>query len=278
MEAASRINKKSRIHNLMFMAGLLSRRGSLRTPLVLRRDGGGYSSIKSRKRQQVEFPDEDVAEGMVSGTVTLHLPKLENVKSVVNSYLARLWCVFFPIFSVFFLLICFWLQSDVTTRVQLCFGHCKRCKKCVFPRACHVNCLLGLGWLEDCLAQCKRCQMCVFLHACHINCHVGLGWGGGWGVMMSLNLHAWLMLRHPWGWGGVGWDVITFVAHEHMLNATQLLRFLLGCSRSLHLHTCSMLCNCCVSCWDAHVPCTCTHGHSPADFLNLNNDSKWIYE
>ena len=67
--------------------------------------------------------------------------------------------------------------------------------------------------------------MCVFLHACHINCHVGLGWGGGvgcndivelarifdatsavglgWGVMTSLNLHAWLMLRHLWGWGGV---------------------------------------------------------------------------
>ena len=124
--------------------------------------------------------------------------------------------------------LCFRLQSDVTTRVQLCFGHCKRCKKCVFLRACHVNCLWGLGWLEDCLAQCKRCQMCVFLHACHINCHVGLGWGGGWGVMTSLNLHAWLMLRHPWGWG-VGWDVITFVAHEHMLNATQQLRFLLGC-------------------------------------------------
>ena len=103
--------------------------------------------------------------------------------------------------------------------------------------------------------------------------------GLGWGVMTSLNLHAWLMLRHPWGWGGVGWDVITFVAHEHMLHATQLLRFLLGCSRSLRLHTCSMLCNCCVSCWDAHFPCTCTHGHSrPAVFWNLNNDSTWIYE
>ena len=50
----------------------------------------------------MEFPDEDVAEGMVSGTVTLHLPKLENVKSVVNSYLARLWCVFSNFFSVFF--------------------------------------------------------------------------------------------------------------------------------------------------------------------------------
>ena len=97
-----------------------------------------------------------------------------------------------------------------------------------------------------------------------------------------------LMLRNSWGWGGVGWDVLTFVAHEHMfdatqqlglgwggmgcvnirctwthvwcyatvgvlagmltflvlahmVNATQLLRFLLGCSGSLHLHTCSML-------------------------------------
>ena len=25
------------------------------------------------------------------------------------------------------------------------------------------------------------------------------------------------------GWGGVGWDVITFVAHEHMFDATQQL-------------------------------------------------------
>ena len=119
-----------------------------------------------------------------------------------------------------------------------------------------------------------------------------------------------LMLRNSWGWGGMGWDVLTFVAHEHMfdatqqlglgwdvltfvahehmfdatqqlglgwggmgcvnirctwthvwcyatvgvlagmltflvlahmVNATQLLRFLLGCSGSLHLHTCSLL-------------------------------------
>ena len=33
--------------------------------------------------------------------------------------------------------------------------------------------------------------------------HVGLGWVG-WGVMTSLNLHARLMLRHMWGWGGWG--------------------------------------------------------------------------
>ena len=35
-----------------------------------------------------------------------------------------------------------------------------------------------------------------------------------------------LMLRNSWGWGGVGWDVltfITFVAHEHMFDATQQL-------------------------------------------------------
>ena len=46
--------------------------------------------------------------------------------------------------------------------------------------------------------------------------------------MTSLNLHAWLMLLHPWGWDGVGRDVITFVAHEHMFNATQFLRFFAG--------------------------------------------------
>ena len=33
--------------------------------------------------------------------------------------------------------------------------------------------------------------------------HVGLGWVG-WGVMTSLKLHARLMLRHMWGWGGWG--------------------------------------------------------------------------
>ena len=53
--------------------------------------------------------------------------------------------------------------------------------------------------------------------------------------------------------------MFTFLAHEHMLNATQLLRFLLVCSRSLHMNTCWMLRNCCVSCWYVHVPCTWTH-------------------
>ena len=55
----------------------------------------------------MEFPDEDVAEGMVSGTVTLHLPKLENVKSVVNSYLARHLVFFFQFVQCFCLLVCF---------------------------------------------------------------------------------------------------------------------------------------------------------------------------
>ena len=53
--------------------------------------------------------------------------------------------------------------------------------------------------------------------------------------------------------------MLTFLAHEHMLNATQLLRFLLVCWRSLHMNTCWMLRNCCVSCWYVHVPCTWTH-------------------
>ena len=35
-----------------------------------------------------------------------------------------------------------------------------------------------------------------------------------------------LMLRNSWGWGGVGWDLLTFVAHEHMFDATQQLGFL----------------------------------------------------
>ena len=92
-----------------------------------------------------------------------------------------------------------------------------------------------------------------------------------------------LMLRNSWGWGGVGWGgMITFLALAHMLEATQLVG-------------------------DDNIPCTCTLaarrllkrpglltvmqsmatyraarvnalGHVPAGFLNLNNDSKWIYE
>ena len=42
------------------------------------------------------------------------------------------------------IVVCYWLRSDVRTRAQACFGHCKRCKRCVFLRACHVNYLLGL--------------------------------------------------------------------------------------------------------------------------------------
>ena len=58
--------------------------------------------------------------------------------------------------------------------------------------------------------------------------------------------------------------MLLFLALAHMLNATQLLRFLLGCYCSLHLHTCSMLRKCCVSCWDVNVPCTpCTCAHAP---------------
>ena len=51
---------------------------------------------------------------------------------------------------------------------------------------------------------------------------MGLGWRVGWGVMTSLNLHACLMLRNTWGWGGgvVG-----------------------GVMTSLNLHACLMLRN-----------------------------------
>ena len=72
---------------------------------------------------------------------------------------------------------------------------------------------------------------------------LGLGWGGMW--LHSLHLNTWLMLRKSWVWDGVicvnirctwthgwcyatvgfgmGWDVITFVALEHMVDATQQL-------------------------------------------------------
>ena len=126
--------------------------------------------------------------------------------------------------------VCFWLRSDVTTRAQACFGHCKRCKRCVFLRACHINYLLGLGWRQDCFAQCRRCKKCVFLRACHVHCHAGLGWGGmgcvnirctwthvwcyatvgvgvGWGGMGCVNIRC--TWTHVWCYAatvGVGWD------------------------------------------------------------------------
>ena len=36
--------------------------------------------------------------------------------------------------------------------------------------------------------------------ACYATDEVGLGWD----VIALLNLHAWLVLLHTWGWGGVG--------------------------------------------------------------------------
>ena len=160
--------------------------------------------------------------------------------------------------------------------MQLCFSHCKRCKKCVFLHACHINCHVGLGWGVGCNDIVEHARMfdatspvglgwgggwggmtSLNMHACLMLRHPW-GWGGvgGWGVMTSLNLHTWLMPRHPWGWGG-GWDVNVPCTCTHVqCYATP--DFLLGCQRSLHLHTCSMLRNSCVSCRDVNVPCTCT--------------------
>ena len=49
---------------------------------------------------QVDFPDEHVDQGMVSGTMTLHLPKVENVKSSLASMAWPLGHGDFPMFDV----------------------------------------------------------------------------------------------------------------------------------------------------------------------------------
>ena len=106
--------------------------------------------------------------------------------------------------------------------------------------------------------------------------------------------------------------MITFLALAHMLDATQLVGddnipctcTHVGCyatGRLAHMLDATQLVG------DDNIPCTCTLaarrllkrpglltvmqsmatyraarvnalGHAPADFLNLNNDSKWIYE
>ena len=60
---------------------------------------------------------------------------------------------------------------------------------------------VGVGWGVGCNDIVEHARMF------DATSPVGLGWGGGWGVMTSLNMHACLMLRHPWGWGGVGGGV-----------------------------------------------------------------------
>ena len=75
----------------------------------------------------------------------------------------------------------------------------------------------------------------------HVQCYATaafLAW-----MFTSLRMNTCLMLRNC-------------LAHEHMFDATQLMRFLLVCSGSLHMNTCLMLPNCCVSCWYVHAPCT----------------------
>ena len=79
-------------------------------------------------------------------------------------------CATFP--GCFF---CYWLRSDVTTRTQACFGHCKRCKKCVFLRACHVHCHAGLGWGGMGWVNIR----CTWTHVwCYATVGVGVGWDG----------------------------------------------------------------------------------------------------
>ena len=93
----------------------------------------------------------------------------------------------------------------------------------------------------------------------HAPCYATAAFLAGMLTFLAL-AHVHKMLRNCCVLAGM----LLFVALAHMLHATQLLRFLLGCYCSLHLHTCSMLRNCCVSCWDVNVPCIpCTCAHAP---------------
>ena len=76
----------------------------------------------------------------------------------------------------------------------------------------------------------------------------------GWGVMTSLKLHTCWMLCNMWGWGGwVGWGVMT---------SLKLATGLVTVMQSMATYRA------------ARVNAL---GHSPANFLNLNNDSIWLY-
>ena len=45
--------------------------------------------------------------------------------------------------------------------------------------------------------------------------------GVGWDVITFVHMNTCLMLRNSWGWGGMGCDNIC--SHEHMFDATQQL-------------------------------------------------------
>ena len=103
----------------------------------------------------------------------------------------------------------------------------------------------GVGWgmitflaLAHMVAATQHHLSCTFTHGrCYATSWDGVGWGGvgddnvpctcthgrRYATSSFLYLHTWSLLRNimGWGWGGVGWGMITFLALAHMVAATQ---------------------------------------------------------
>ena len=130
------------------------------------------------------------------------------------------------------------------------------------------------------------------------------GWGGwvGWGVMTSLKLHTCWMLRNTWGWGGwvggVGCNDIvecfTVIGGDNATESevartkSQLRRTnALGRQSPATSHVDQVaarrllkrpgLVTVMQSMATYRAARVNALGHSPANFLNLNNDSSWLY-
>ena len=159
------------------------------------------------------------------------------------------------------------------------------------------------GDIQDCYERFYGPVDDVKLHTCWMLRNTW-GWGGwvGWGVMTSLKLHTCWMLRNTWGWGGwvggvgcndivecftvIGGDNATesevartksqlrrtnalgrqspATSHVDQVAARRLLKRpgLVTVTQSMATYRA------------ARVNAL---GHSPANFLNLNNDSSWLY-
>ena len=112
----------------------------------------------------------------------------------------------------------------------------------------HICCTWTRGWFYATVGFGMGWYVLTFValeHMVDATQQLGLGRGGMWSHLLHLN--TWLILRNSWVWDGVicvnirctwthgwcyatvgfgmGWDVITFVALEHMVDATQQLSF-----------------------------------------------------
>ena len=151
----------------------------------------------------------------------------------------------------------------------------------------NLRCTWTHGWCYPTVGVGAGCDVSTFVALEHmVDATQQLGLGRGGMFQPSLHLNTWLMLPNSWGWGGVGcfnlrctwthgwcyptvgvgarWDVSTFVALEHMVDATQQLGLGRGgmFQPSLHLNTWLMLPNswgwAVVGCFN--LRCTWTHG------------------